>query len=110
MRGTMIGIGAQLIAEYHWILYFFAVFLILTAFKMLFMNTEDADPNNSMVVRTVRRFFPVTDRFHGEHFFVRAGSPQSYESEFPGAPMVQDEVVNKALPGTHAAGVGTGHG
>jgi tellurite resistance protein TerC len=100
LRGTMIGIGAQLIAQYHWILYFFAVFLILTAFKMLFMNTEDGDPNKSIVVRTVRRFFPVTDRFHGEHFFVRAGSLQSYENEFPGAPMVQDEVVNKALPGT----------
>ncbi len=100
MRGTMIGIGAQLIAQYHWILYIFAAFLIFTAIKMLFFNTEDADPNNSIVVRMMRRFFPVTDRYHGEHFFVRAGSPQSYESEVPGAPMVQDEVVNKALPGT----------
>ncbi len=100
MRGTMIGIGAKLIAEYHWILYIFAAFLIFTAIKMLFFNVEDADPNKSFVVRLVRRFFPVTDKFHGEHFFVRAGSPQSYESEVPGAPMVQDEAVNKALPGT----------
>ncbi len=100
MRGTMIGIGAQLIAQYHWILYIFAAFLIFTGIKMLFFNTEDADPNKSIVVRLIRRFFPVTDRFHGKHFVVRAGSPQSYESEVPGAPMVPDEVVNKALPGT----------
>jgi tellurite resistance protein TerC len=100
LRGAMIGIGAALIAEFHWILYFFAVFLILTAFKMLFLNTEEVDPNKSIVVRVIRRFLPVTDRFHGEHFFVRAGSPQSYEREFPGAPMIQDEAVNKAQPGS----------
>jgi len=100
LRGTMIGIGAKLIAEFHWILYIFAAFLIFTAIKMLFFNTEDADPNKSSVVRFVRRFFPVTDQYHGEHFFVRAGSPQSHESAFPGAPIIHDEVVSKALPGT----------
>ena len=100
LRGTMIGIGAKLIAEFHWILYIFAAFLIFTAIKMLFFNTEDADPNKSSVVRFVRRFFSVTDQYHGEHFFVRAGSPESHESAFPGAPIIHDEVVSKALPGT----------
>ena len=47
-----------------------------------------------------RRLFPVTARFHGEHFVVRAGAPASYESEVPGAPTVPDEVVEKARPGT----------
>jgi tellurite resistance protein TerC len=100
LRGAMIGLGSVLVAEFHWILYFFGVFLILTAIKILFLNTEESDPNKSFVVRVIRRFFPVTARFHGEHFFVRAGSPHSYEREFPGAPMIQDEVVNKAQPGT----------
>jgi tellurite resistance protein TerC len=99
LRGAMIGIGARLITEFHWILYIFAAFLIFTAIKMLFFNSEDADPNQSIVVRLMRRFFPVTDRFHGKHFYVRAGSPESYESEFPGAPAVPDEAVNKARPG-----------
>ena len=100
LRGAMIGIGATLIAEYHWILYVFAVFLILTAFKMLFLNTEHTDPNKTLVIRLVRRMFPVTARFHGEHFIVRAGAPASFESEFPGAPMFPDEVVENARPGT----------
>lgn len=100
LRGAMIGIGATLIAEYHWILYFFAVFLILTAFKMLFLNTEHTDPNKTIVIQLTRRLFPVTARFHGEHFIVRAGAPASYESEVPGAPMLPDEVVEKARPGT----------
>ncbi len=100
MRGVMIGVGATLIAEFHWVLYVFAVFLILTALKMLFLQTEHTDPNRNVVVRLTRRLFPVTARFHGEHFVVRAGAPGSYESEVPGAPAVPDDVVDKARPGT----------
>ncbi len=100
MRGAMIALGAKLIAEFHWILYIFAAFLILTALKMLFFKTEHTDPNKNIVVRFTRRMFPVTARFHGEHFFVRAGAPASYESEFPGAAEVRDDVVEKARQGT----------
>jgi len=99
MRGVMIGIGAKLIAEFHWVLYLFAVFLILTAIKMLFLRTEHTDPNKNFVVRLTRRLFPVTARFHGQHFVVRAGASASYESEVPGAPVMPDEVVEKARPG-----------
>src|SRR3990172_13204735 len=100
LRGAMIAIGAKLIAEFHWVLYLFAAFLILTAIKMLFLKTEHTDPNKNIGVRLTRRLFPVTARFHGEHFIVRAGAPASYESEVPGAPAMPDEVVEKARPGT----------
>jgi tellurite resistance protein TerC len=100
LRGVMIALGAKLIAEFHWVLYVFAVFLILTAIKMLFLKTEHTDPNKNVVIRLTRRLFPVTARFHGEHFVVRAGAPASYESEVPGAPSIPDEVVDKARPGT----------
>ncbi|MDA8140448.1 MAG: TerC family protein [Desulfobacteraceae bacterium] len=100
MRGVMIAVGAKLIAEFHWVLYFFAAFLILTALKMLFLKTEQSDPNQNMVVRLTRRLFPVTARFHGEHFIVRAGTPQASESELPGQVAAADEVVERARPGT----------
>ena len=100
LRGAMIGVGAKLIAEFHWVLYLFAVFLILTAIKMLFLKAEHTDPNKNVLVRLTRRIFPVTARFHGEHFIVRAGEPASHESEIPGAPAVPDEVVEAARPGT----------
>jgi len=76
------------------------VFLIGTAFKMLFMKTEDTDPEHNAVVRLTRRLFPITARFHGEHFIVRAGTTASRESEVPGAAALRDEVVEKARPGT----------
>jgi tellurite resistance protein TerC len=82
MRGIMIGIGAALIARFHWILYLFAAFLILAAIKMLLIKTE-SDPGKNFVVRLTKRIFPVTDTFHGEHFFVRAGSGASKEPPIP---------------------------
>jgi len=100
MRGTMIGIGVKLITEFHWILYLFAVFLILTGIKMLFLKTEHTDPSKNVAVRLARRLFPVTARFHGEHFIVRAGTPAAHESEISGTPAMPDEVVEKARPGT----------
>jgi tellurite resistance protein TerC len=100
MRGVMIAIGAKLIAEFHWILYFFGVLLIVTAVKMLLMKSEHGDPNQNPVVKLTRRLFPVTSRFHGKHFVVRAGSRASNEAEVPGAQEVQDPAVARARPGT----------
>lgn len=99
LRGVMIGIGAGLIAKFHWILYLFGAFLIFTALRMLWMKTEHGDPGRSLALRLTRRFFPVTTRFHGEHFLVRAGSAASQEAEIPGAQPVSDEAVAKARAG-----------
>src|SRR3972149_9313002 len=100
MRGGMIAAGAVLIAKFHWILYLFGAFMIVTGIKMLLLKTVHVDPNQNIVVRFTRRLFPVTARFHGQHFVVRAGSPASYKSEGPGALSVPDEVVESARPGS----------
>ena len=74
MRGTMILIGAALIARYHWILYLFGAFLVITAIRMLMAKGESlSHPEDSMVMRQVRRFFPVTQEYHGTRFVVRDG-------------------------------------
>jgi tellurite resistance protein TerC len=100
MRAVMIVVGAALIAEFHWILYVFGGFLIITALKMFFLKTENTDPNQNIVIRTTRRLFPVTSHYHGEHFLVRAGSAASHESEVPGSPVEPDEAVSRIKPGT----------
>jgi tellurite resistance protein TerC len=99
MRGVMIAVGAALIAQFHWVLYVFAALLILTAVKMLFLDHEQMDPDKNVVVRLARRLFPVTAHFHGQHFFVRAGSAASLEPETPGAVVLRDPVVESARPG-----------
>ena len=70
MRGVMIGVGATLIARFHWILYLFGAFLIVTAVKMLLMKTDHAEPGRNPIVRLTRRLFRVTDQYHEHHFIV----------------------------------------
>ncbi len=71
MRGTMIGVGAQLVARYHWVLLFFGAFLVFTGVRMLFQSTQEHEEEvESWVTRWLRRHFPVTDHFHEQHFLV----------------------------------------
>jgi tellurite resistance protein TerC len=70
LRGAMILAGAVLIQRFHWILYVFGAFLILTAAKMLFARQEP-DPKNNFLVRLARRLFPVTEHFVGPKFVAR---------------------------------------
>jgi tellurite resistance protein TerC len=99
MRGAMIALGARLISEFAWIIYVFGAFLILTGIKMLLMKSDEIDPNRNVVVRLTRRLVPITERFHGEHFFVRAGSAASREAEQPGMEEKPDRVVDAARKG-----------
>ena len=73
MRGVMIGVGAALVAKFHWILYFFGGFLVITGFKMIFADDEGVHPEHNPVVRLARRFFPVAKDFDGQHFTTRQG-------------------------------------
>ena len=99
MRGAMIGIGATLIARFTWILYLFGGFLIYTAVQMLRIKAH-SNPSNNPVVKIVRRFFPITEHLHGEHFMVRAGSKAATEGVLPGDDADgQDTVVANAKPG-----------
>jgi tellurite resistance protein TerC len=99
MRGIMIAVGAALIAKFTWIIYVFGGFLILTGIKMLLVKSTAADFEKNLLVRAVRRMFPVTERYHGEKFIVRAGSPASLAPPTPDAPVEHDRVVAAAKRG-----------
>ena len=71
LRAIMIGIGATLVAEYAWVLYLFAVFLIATGIKMLWWGESESDLSKNPLLGFLRRRFNVTDELHGDAFFVR---------------------------------------
>ncbi len=77
LRAIMIGVGATLVAEFAWVLYIFAAFLILTGLKMLVMEDSEPDIGNNPLVRFMRRRFNVTETHHGEHFFVKQKDPKT---------------------------------
>jgi len=99
MRGVMIAVGAQLLQRFTWIIYVFGAFLILTGVKMLLLKTDETDPDQNIIVRLTRRLFPISERFHGPHFFVRAGSAASRAVPVPGAAPEVDRVVDAAPAG-----------
>jgi len=75
LRAIMIGVGATIVAEFSWVLYFFAVFLIGTGIKMIVMADKTHDVAHNPVLRLLRRRFNVTDGLHGERFLVRLPHP-----------------------------------
>ena len=99
MRGTMIGVGAALVHHFHWILYVFGGFLILTAIKMLVMKEKEEHPENSSLIRWITKRFPVTRNYHGQHFLVKAGSNHAHEAAEPGETIAADPVVDAAPNG-----------
>ena len=75
MRGVMIALGAALVAEFQWILYFFGAFLFFTGVKMIVMaDREDAIGANP-VLKFLQARMRVTSELHGERFFVSRPDP-----------------------------------
>jgi tellurite resistance protein TerC len=71
LRGIMISLGATLVAEFSWILYVFAAFLVATGIKMLLVGEQKPDIENNPVLRFMRRHMRITPTLHQEKFFVR---------------------------------------
>jgi tellurite resistance protein TerC len=70
MRTIMIFAGVWLIAQFHWLLYVFGAFLLITGIKMWWFADEKPDLANNPVVKWIRGHMKVTSELHGERFFV----------------------------------------
>ncbi len=70
MRAALIYVGALLLAEFHWILYIFGLFLLLTGVKMLIFANHKPDLEKNPLLRWMRGHMKITDKYHGEKFFV----------------------------------------
>jgi tellurite resistance protein TerC len=71
MRAVFILAGTSLIQRFHWTLYLFGVFLVITGLKMLFTRGEQGHPGNNVMVRLARRVLPVAPGQDTEHFFAK---------------------------------------
>jgi len=71
MRAIFIAGGVALLSSFHWMVYVFGGFLILTGIKMLFAGDEGVHPEKNPVLRGLRRLMPVTGEYHGQSFFIR---------------------------------------
>src|SRR5216110_44348 len=71
MRGVMIWCGIALVQRFHFVLYLFGLFLLVTSFRMFFGKHMRRDFGESWVMRLCRRVFPITKDFYNKHFKAR---------------------------------------
>jgi tellurite resistance protein TerC len=77
LRALMIGLGAALVTKFSWVMIIFAVLLVATGIKMLFVVEKKPDFAQNAVVKFLRRHMRVSDALHGQHFFVKLPEPAS---------------------------------
>ncbi len=71
MRGVFIVAGTELINHFHFVIYLLGAGLILLAYRIWRGVSENVNPDNNLMVRAVRKVFPVTSEFHEGHWFVK---------------------------------------
>jgi tellurite resistance protein TerC len=82
-RAIFIFAGVALIERFAWVMYVFGAFLLYTGLKMLFEKKDDKDfnPNENIVIKTFRKFFPVLDDMSVHKFFIRKNG-KTYATTF----------------------------
>jgi tellurite resistance protein TerC len=77
LRAIMIGLGATLVAQFAWVLYVFAAFLIVTGVKMWLMADKEYDVGANPMIGFLKRRMRVTETIEGEKFFVVRPDPET---------------------------------
>jgi len=71
-RAIFIALGSALM-QFHWVIYLFGGFLVITGIKMFFTSKEEIDPEKNLLIRIMRKFIPVTNTIDGKSFFLKIG-------------------------------------
>ena len=69
LRAAMIFAGSAMLARFHWLIYVFGVFLVLTGIKLFLQRGKTERPEDGWAMRTARRLIPSTPRLDGDRFF-----------------------------------------
>ncbi len=71
MRAIFIAAGVTLMAKFHWLIYVFGAFLVITGIKMIWSKDKEMHPERNPVLRLFSKFTPVTKEYEGKKFFVK---------------------------------------
>lgn len=71
MRVIFILTGIELIHRFHWLIYIFGGFLVITGIRMLTSGDTKLEPERNPLVKLARRIFPFTNSYEGDQFFVK---------------------------------------
>ena len=82
LRAILIFAGALLLAKFHWILYVFGAFLLLTGIKMIMAAGKAPDLEQNPLLRWLTGHVPMTRGYHGGALSVREGGKRLYTPLF----------------------------
>jgi tellurite resistance protein TerC len=71
MRGAMIGVGAELIEHFSWVMYVLGAFIVYAGLRMLFFKRGEVHPEQNKIFRFASKHLRVTQDSRGDSFFVR---------------------------------------
>jgi tellurite resistance protein TerC len=69
LRTVMILVGGWLLSQFHWILYVFGAFLILTGVKMWWAAGKEESLDDNPALKLLRKLMPVSQHYDGEKFW-----------------------------------------
>ncbi|MDP3087531.1 MAG: TerC family protein [Methylotenera sp.] len=70
LRALMILLGAWLIAQFHWVLYVFGAFLLITGIKMFIFADKEPDLAENPLLKWLKNHIRITDTYHGDKFWI----------------------------------------
>lgn len=88
LRAIMIGLGATLVSQFEWLLHIFAVFLIVTGIKMLWMADKLPDIENNPLLKFIRKHFRISQDFNQDKFTVKLTEPKTGKLLTYGTPLL----------------------
>lgn len=82
LRAILIVAGAWLLAKFHWLLYVFGLFLVVTGAKMWFAAGKEPDVESNPVLKLLKKKIKLTTDFHGEKLSVMINGIKHYTPLF----------------------------
>lgn len=71
MRAILIVFGIALVQKFHWVIYLFGLFLIITGIKLAKGNDKEVSPESNPLIKLLQRFMPITHDYVGSQFFIK---------------------------------------
>lgn len=88
LRAIMIGLGATLVENFSWVLYVFALFLVATGIKMLYIGDKLPDIETNPFLKLMRKMLPITPTLHEQKFLVKLHDPVTDKLKWYFTPMM----------------------
>ena len=82
LRTLLILVGAWLLATFHWLLYVFGAFLVITGVKMWFAAGQEPDITTNPVLKLLKKRIRITNHFDGEKLSTMVDGVKHYTPLF----------------------------